>query len=740
MTDKIAAVVDEFDPADAELARRNRAALRDAGEWKAPESVSVDQIRLRFEAYDALVDDGKVFLPLHAVDSAELTGEYVLYDSTGSFDTYDYWNNADDGRNSLSASSFSATTLAWQLRFWSSEYEPPEQPEYAGTEESVAHPTVVDAESTVSADAFFDDLLEFVEAQRESERDTRREAYEYLSPGAFHSEYGGTDYATIVDVDRVSGLGTIVKIDMPSENIPGEYGIYPGNEILVGVAEFGRQRAPEDAREALPVEAEVDSIDGSRLSAAVYESRSPDEAVDALRAATAEGATGRVAPLFNPVPYERETAAVKAIRDSPAKRQVVAGDNPVEFRPQREIDGSFSGLNEYQSEAARRAIAAEDVALIHGPPGTGKTRTLTAIVEELVEQGNRVLACAHSNQATDNLIAGGSTIGQPERGSLHRVAMFRDIDIARVGSGAVHPVVVKDYADNSPHGADVVASTMSAAHQFERDAFDVVVIDEGSQASIPATLVPFDKAEKAVIAGDHKQLPPYSSTDIHDREMEVSLFEHLIDRYGDDIATMLRRQYRMHEQIAEFPNQQFYGGNLETADQNRTWTIDDLDPVKAIHAAGEEELTAGQSYRNSTEADIAADEVATILDHGIDPSDVGVITPYTGQIAQIESALSERGIGDVKVATVDSFQGGEREAIVVSFVRSNPDGQTGFLTHPEEGPRRLNVAMTRARKRLVMVGDWDTLCGGSAESKADTYRALVDWLNKNEALTRLQSP
>lgn len=409
-------------------------------------------------------------------------------------------------------------------------------------------------------------------------------------------------------------------------------------------------------------------------------------------------------------------------------------------------------LNEYQKQALKWADDAEDLLCIHGPPGTGKTRTLTAYVLHAVWHGDTVLVTAHSNQAVDNLLVGDSTVDEPEPDTLHEVASREGdereagdsgINIARVGHNSKNEVVKRNYANASVAEADVVAATTSAAAQFDTDQFDVGVVDEATQASRPATAIVLDCARKLVLSGDHKQLPPYrASESMADEQLRVSLFEYLLDRYGDDISVLLGRQYRMHADVAEFPNEAFYGGALETAARNEDWQIGSLDPLVGIDVAGEESGEAGgKSLYNPAEVEVVVEEVQRLLEAGVEPEDVGVISMYRGQVGRVRSQLRQTdidGIGRVTVDTVDSFQGGEREAIVVSFVRSNDAGTSGFLEFPDKGARRLNVALTRARKRLVLVGDWQTLASVSPNrtpetSCADLYGELAAKLEFNDS-------
>ena len=285
--------------------------------------------------------------------------------------------------------------------------------------------------------------------------------------------------------------------------------------------------------------------------------------------------------------------------------------------------------------------------------------------------------------------------------------------------------------------ANVVGATTSGAHRFVTDQFDLAVIDEATQAAVPASLIPVDVAKRTVLAGDHRQLPPYTAGETASTEaMGVSLFEHLIELYGDAHSQLLRRQYRMHSTIAEFVNQAFYDEALVHGDRNREWRINDIPPFVGIDVDGDEERTPSQSYANDLEAKVAVREVSSLLHSGASASNIGIITPYSGQIARINARLAQLDpevATAVTVDTVDSFQGGEREAIILSLVRSNPSDSIGFLGFPDEGPRRLNVALTRAQKRCTVIANWETFRESDAPA-AEYYRKLNSYLREHGEL------
>src|SRR5699024_2054733 len=245
--------------------------------------------------------------------------------------------------------------------------------------------------------------------------------------------------------------------------------------------------------------------------------------------------------------------------------------------------------------------------------------------------------------------------------------------------------------------------------------FDMVVIDEATQATLSSTCIPLSKADRAVLAGDHRQLPPYSASE-EPPEVALtsgtgfSLFEHL---YADDgvyegVGIPLHTQYRMHRDIARFPNRRFYDDLLESG--RAIDSLDDHPPIVGYDIGGSETVSH-DSTANPTEARLVAHLVGEFIDDGIDPVEIGVITPYTAQKYEIEDALAATSVdtAPIKVDTIDAFQGSETGIILISLVRSNSDGRVGFLGRPEDGPRRLNVALTRAQRFCGIIGDWRTL-------------------------------
>lgn len=729
------------------LAQASKKEELQAGTWYGDHEIPVVEIAKKLQKIQGLNTNAGIRLPLHEPDSADLTGEYLLAKSKGHRLIYHYYDTERERNNRIYHDSLKRARFGWQMRFWHPDYEPSEPPEFQQlSEEEQAIIDAIPAHLTPSlyaqaeADALYNHLRDFVSTQKSNSRAENREEYELLDQGDYRRKHGGVHIATptVVSGEGSAASWYVTIPDDSDERDEDEFisvttGLWQGNDVIIDTPPW------ETSPDSFPLTARITNVDDHGITFIVDDE--PENSLGAISQLQSyfdsDSSDVSMYPLFNPVPFDRELAAIRTVRKTQVKREVVTGNTGIRFDADRALHPKFSSLNPSQKLAACQAVAAEQMALIHGPPGTGKTRTLTELIKYFASRGLRVLACAHSNQATDNLLVGGSTIEEPDPSSLHAAVQDDEFKMARVGINSEHPVVRAYYAESDVGGADVVGATMSAAAEFDKNSFDVAVVDEASQASIPATFAPLVAAKRIILAGDHKQLPPYGSQEMQEREMEVSLFEHIINRFGADCAQMLTTQYRMHSQIASFPSKQFYDGEVSTHDADHGYKLFDYPPITAHHVVGTERQVHGKSYANDAEAAIVAEHVADLRESGVPQSEIGVITAYTGQIKVIRNHLNRLDVStsDLAVDTVDSFQGGERTAIIVSFVRSNDAGRSGFLSLPDEGPRRLNVAITRPKRRLILIGDWDTLCREEPSSRADCtdlYREYRSWLLDHE--------
>jgi superfamily I DNA and/or RNA helicase len=461
--------------------------------------------------------------------------------------------------------------------------------------------------------------------------------------------------------------------------------------------------------------------------------------------------------------------ARSARRDRLAElRAVLLGERSPEFGLIADQVLLDAGLNDSQRQAVAFALSAKDVAVLHGPPGTGKTTTVVELIRQAVRLGRRVLVCAPSNLAVDNVIERLLTVGEnvvrlghparvlpalrehtldllvedhPDARQARKMvkeafALFRQAGKwtrAKPEPGArqqmrqearglladarkMENLAVERILDRA---AILCATTTGLDSDLIGDRrFDLLVIDEACQTTEPGCWVPLARADRVVLAGDHCQLPPtVLSNEAARQGFGVSLLERLVSRYGDSITRRLDVQYRMHERIMDFSSEEFYDGTLLAHDSVRSHRLCDLpgvaetqltsEPVTFIDTAGagydEEQEPDGESRLNPQEADLAARKVRALLDGGVRPEDIAVIAPYSAQVRNLRSLLVD--VEGLEIDSVDGFQGREKEAVVLSLVRSNTEGEIGFLGDI----RRTNVALTRARRGLIVIGDSATL-------------------------------
>ncbi|MCK8816143.1 IGHMBP2 family helicase [Natroniella sulfidigena] len=303
--------------------------------------------------------------------------------------------------------------------------------------------------------------------------------------------------------------------------------------------------------------------------------------------------------------------------------------------------------------------------------------------------------------------------------------------VERLEEGAVNRLIEE---------ADVVCTTNSTAGSevLAGEGFDLLVVDEATQATEPSVLIPLIKSDKVILAGDHKQLPPtILNEEAEKKGLSQSLFERLLEVHGSGIKQMLEVQYRMNQQIMDFINQEFYEGRLTAADEIKDWDLTDLDfefsegnspAERALNCqeaiayfdiagmnAPEYSKNNSTSLQNRVEAELCAEIVSYASNSGVEEEQIAVITPYYDQADLVKSLLK---LDRVEVNTVDAFQGREKEIIVLSLVRSNSKGNIGFL----RDVRRLNVSLSRAKKKLIIIGDSTTIGGHQI------YCRLIDYI------------
>jgi len=472
-------------------------------------------------------------------------------------------------------------------------------------------------------------------------------------------------------------------------------------------------------------------------------------------------------------------------RGRPAQlRDVLLGQRAPKNEGRKPLRPLDAVLNASQQEAVEFALAASDVAIIHGPPGTGKTTTVIELVRQAVARGEKVLVSAPSNLAVDNLLERlvrfgerAIRIGHPARvlpelqehtldllvdahpdvaiarrlireadqlrDKAARFTRAKPLPRARQQMRAEARELYADarriesqLAEHLLDSAMVVCATLTGIDgQVLGDReFDLVVIDEAAQAIEPACWIALLRAGRAVLAGDHCQLPPTIVSNAAAKEgLAVSLMERLMRDLGPDISRRLTMQYRMHEAIMGFSSEEFYESSLIADERVKQHQLRDLAavadtsltsaPLTFIDTAGagyDEELEPdGESRRNPAEAELVGKQVQWLIDAGVLPRDIALITPYAAQVRLLREQLAIEGL---EIDTVDGFQGREKEAVIISLVRANAKGEIGFLTDT----RRMNVALTRARRKLIVIGDSATIGGHPFYHRLLEYFELHD--------------
>ena len=473
----------------------------------------------------------------------------------------------------------------------------------------------------------------------------------------------------------------------------------------------------------------------------------------------------------------------------------------------------FPWLNPTQERAVNEVLWAKDVAIVHGPPGTGKTTTLVEAINETLMRESQVLVCAQSNMAVDwiseKLVDRGINvlrIGNPTRVNDKMLGFTYE---RRFESHADYPQLwairkaIRELRKNRKKGSEnyhqkmdrlksraaeielrinaelfgearVIACTLvgSAHHLLEGMKFGTLFIDEAAQALEAACWIPMRRASRVILAGDHCQLPPTVKSIA---ALRAGLGKTLMERIAEnkpEVVTLLKIQYRMNDEIMRFSSDWFYGGKVESAPQIKYRSVLDYDhPITWIDTSNEEnqitiegedapedsastsssvsaanqnsdlnfkEQFVGESFGriNKAEAELTLLTLAEyftkigkqrVLEEGID---VGIISPYRAQVQYLKKLIKKYEFFKpyrrlISVNTVDGFQGQERDVILISLVRSNDEGQIGFL----KDLRRMNVAMTRARMKLIILGNKDTM------TKHPFYKKLweyVEAINNNE--------
>ncbi|ADR20138.1 ATPase AAA [Marivirga tractuosa] len=507
----------------------------------------------------------------------------------------------------------------------------------------------------------------------------------------------------------------------------------------------------------------------------------------------------------NDITFQRMLDAIEDLKRLPILQEYIKSNIDLFEENENTKNHSFQqqNLNSKQQEIINQALVTNDIFLIHGPPGTGKTTTLSYLIKSLFEGGKKVLVTAPSNTAVDNILEKlqnleipSTRIGNPIRMDENLLNLSLDVQLQdhpdyQQANGIWNAIQVlkkeqneyipasgqnrRGLSDNKiiqlasskkpyrgiqsaklrkmakwikiqqqinknyeqaqalqlsaiesilEQSPVICATNSSAGSELLKDIiFDVVCIDEATQSTEPEALIPLVKGRKWVLAGDHQQLPPtVKSSEASD--LSISLFERFQKELPANRSNILTIQYRMHQEIMRFSNENFYQKKLKAHPSVAKHSLADLpgfDPFPYVNPAlekvvqsspavvfvpceqgVEEQLADSHSWFNKAEIALTKEITDALLSSRLFPEDIGIISPYDQQVSRLKSDLKDY---HVEIKSIDGFQGREKEVIIISLVRSNLKEDIGFL----RDYRRLNVALTRAKRKLIIIGSPFTL-------------------------------
>jgi superfamily I DNA and/or RNA helicase len=623
-----------------------------------------------------------------------------------------------------------------------------------------------------------------LQAMLKTERDEDLKQYTemFTRAGVAERRKNGLTWYPVVITNTEIGLGEYLVIEVERTTHHNEPHQFSGNKMA---ALFSNNTENEGAQ----VNGVVKFVSANKMKITLNVDDLPDWVDD--------GKLG-VNLLFDENSYrEMEIALHKVINAESGRlahlRSVLLGDEEPKF-DKKDEKVMIPTLNASQNEAVRNILAARDLAIVHGPPGTGKTTTLVQAIRYTLRTEKQVLVCSPSNTAvdllTEKLAREGINVlrlGNPARVSeevlnntldakITAHENYKDLKHYRKMADEYRSMAQKykrnfgkaereqrqmlfaesrailkeasaleDYILNEQfEKAEVIACTpvISSGRYLRDKQFSTVFIDEAAQALEPMSWIPITRADRVVFAGDHFQLPPTVKSKKAEAEgLKKSLFEKCMER-KPQTAVMLKTQYRMNEKIMNFSNHKFYNEGLK-ADASVKDNVLSFDPDHSFLNAPVDFIdTAGCGFNeiinpeslsiaNPEEANLLFRYLGSILEQykaaGLADKkiSIGIISPYKQQVELLQQQVLEQEslqefLSWISVKTIDGFQGQERDIICISLVRSNETGEIGFLNDT----RRMNVALTRAKRKLVVIGDSGTL------SYHAFYKDFLDYIEK----------
>ncbi|KAJ2958002.1 hypothetical protein NQZ79_g6351 [Umbelopsis isabellina] len=615
--------------------------------------------------------------------------------------------------------------------------------------------------SPSAMESFIDSQIELVAKERKLEVEDTARLLSACSPAQLQKR--GVALVALRVASMRTGMGGKSLLELELAQPLTDPPRLPSHKIrtgdIVGLQEYKKDKPLSQTL----LSGVVSKVTDTSVTVALSQDRDNDEIPQELQDRC------QIVKLANNVTYERMNFALNDLKKDAASsplQQVLFGLQSPDIEQTEPVNFFDETLNQSQREAVQFALDSKHIALVHGPPDRkdvhvnrnnttiGRGATKTSIGLWAIQHLSRIVRLGHPARILPSVVDHSLDIITRTCDSGQIVAdIRREMDetltaisktkrfAERRGLYGQLKDLRKDYRVRERkvvgeiiQGSQVVLSTLNgcgARNMFNQE-FDVVVIDEATQALEAECWIALRKGKKAILAGDHLQLPPtvksqsgVSSAPKVSKELtkatslSVTLFDRLLAMHGTSIKKLLKVQYRMHQSIMQFPSYELYEGELiadPSVAEHLLCDIESIDetddtgvPVVFIDTAGAGILEAQddeeeESKLNEGEVDKVVEHVDKLIAANVQQEDIGVITPYTAQVSRLNRAMKEKW-PHIEIGTVDGFQGREKEAIIVSLVRSNDEHQVGFLAEK----RRLNVAMTRAKRHLCIIGDSETL-------------------------------
>lgn len=679
------------------------AARRRTDQWEIEATVDLGAVIERIADWEAgAIGDGHLLVPLHDAEDGAITDQAVIVDAQKRPPEIEFYDFSSGGRVRHSIDELARTVIAHRLRYWHPAATAPDSAD--DSTESPAPPTPPSTLAGRDGDAaaWIDRVRSALVAERERRRHERRQDApvpdEDAEPSTGREGFSCTGHRT----DEYGQERIVLEPTTPGGDQQSTDTFDAGDDVLVMCAEHA----------GFPVEAAILERDPDRIELAVYWESAAGEGVETAFEPHRDQRFTLV-QLLASGPYATIERALRSLERRDRARSRFAGTAALAFSDVSRAEPPAT-LNREQTNAYLLGLAAEDIALLQTPPWTGTLRLVANLI------------VAHTGR--DRNVG----VFAPDLDDLEAIwSDLTDRVTAAAPEAGIDLTLPADHAPGTkPWHADVVGVGLNGSTVDLDLALDTGIVIKAGQVDVARGAIPFAMADRLVLCGDPAQLAPATTLHQESGDLPSSLYEHLGDSYGDTAIVRLRRQYQMNQAIAMYPNRAYYGGALLHGSHNRTWTVDTMAPLAPLSVGGQPAETPTGSWYQEAEIAAVSGEVSGLVDQGVDPATIGVIAPESAQIGKARARVAEQTGVDAEALDIGSpaqFACTAKDAVVLSLVVGDRSG------HRWDG-RALNVALTRAKRRLTIVANWEGLPDPAGEGQSRPVVGLRSFLDERGLL------